>query len=78
MAEISTSATHILTLLQFGALLLRWISHDLFGTHTLGLGSYHILTEEESNSLGELYEVVNTHFPLLFMDIGSISVQNVG
>lgn len=62
---------------QFGALLLRWISHELFGTHTLGLGSFRLLmTEEEENMLGGLSELVATHLPLMFMDIGSVAVKS--
>jgi ATP-dependent helicase YprA (DUF1998 family) len=59
---------------QFGALLIRWISHELFGTHTLGLGSFRLLmSEDEEKMLGDLSKIVATHLPLMFMDIGSVS-----
>ena len=47
----------------------------LFGTHTLGLGSFRLLmTEDEANMLGDLSDLVATHLPLMFMDIGSVSI----
>jgi ATP-dependent helicase YprA (DUF1998 family) len=71
---VRPSDTYIHPPRQFGALLLRWISHDLFGTHTLGMGSFHLLmSQEERAMLGDLDDLVATHLPLMFMDIGSVS-----
>ena len=43
--------------------------------HTLGLGSFRLLmTGDEENMLGDLSDLVATHLPLMFMDIGSVSI----
>ena len=62
---------------QFGALLLRWISHNLFGTFNLGLGHFNLLlTDDDKSTLGDLAPLIQYYLPLMFTDIAALSVGN--
>jgi len=63
---------------QFGSLVLRWASHNLFGTYNLGLGHFKlIMNDEDRDHLGDIAEHIAYYFPLLFTDIAAVKIPGV-